>query len=165
MSAHSCLPSGLLSFPSVFILGSWASWVNGTSGFAMPSGGTALRSPGASSGGFPPLGPSKLGKFHLTCAGLMVSSPSGHPGGRGNGLPSQGRKLKLTHTKRLPRVTRPVTVQSAPFRLLGTPSPSLAPGCLIPEPGLAFWRPSDVHGEGQLCVQLASSLSHGLSRP
>ena len=165
MSAHSCLLSGLLSFPSVFILGSWASWVNGTNGFAMPSGGTALHSPGASPGGFPPLGPSKLGKSHLTCAGLMVSSPSGHPGRRGSGLPSQGRKLKLRQTKRPPGVTRPVTVGAAPLRLLETPGPPLAPGCLSPEPRPAHWRPSDVRGQGQLCVQLASSLSHGLSRP
>lgn len=117
----------------------------------MPSGGTALHSPGASPGGFPPLGPSRLGKLRLTCAGLMVSSPSGHPGGQDSGLLSQGRKLKLRQTKRLPGATQPVTVESAPFRLLRLPAQLLPQGASPQSPTLPTGDPQTREGRAS-CV-------------
>lgn len=130
----------------------------------MPSGGTALHSPGASPGGFPLLGPSRLGKASLTCAGLMVSSPSGYPGGRGSGLPSQGRKLKLRQTKRLPGATQPVTVESAPFRLLRLPAQLLPQAASPQSPALPTGDPQ-TRERGASCVCSWRHLSHALSRP
>lgn len=83
-----------------------------------------------------------------------------HPGGWGSGPYIPGRKLKLSEAKGLPRVTQPVTVELAQFRLLATLKRSLP---LILRACLPLLAISRLCGESQQCVEPASSFSHYVS--